>query len=139
MIVVLLLACGGSFCDENAAADGEAVLEIDGSPWRGPISWMLAGDSLQLNADAVDGQWVSIVAQQSTDGAVLSAAITAPPVEVDLAVGGWGVLYSDSDSDRSVLGSLTISDQDASGNLQGCISFTTEGGTLVEGSFSATP
>ena len=29
MIVVLLLACGGSFCDENAAADGEAVLEID--------------------------------------------------------------------------------------------------------------
>lgn len=139
MIVLFVMGCGtGGRCDLNSVGPGEIAAEIDGTPWRSLATWTSAGESLQLNADPADGWWLSAVAQQTTDGRGLDEALSALPAEVDLSDGGWSLLYTDDDSDRSESGLLSFRRQDGE-ELLGCLDVDTESGRTVTGAFSATP
>ena len=139
MIVLFVMGCGaGSGCDLNSVEPGEIAAETDGTPWRSSVTWTSAGESLQLNADPADGWWLSAVAQQTTDGRGLAEALSALPAEVDLSDGGWALLYTEEDSDRSASGLLSFSREDGE-ELLGCLDVETESGQRVTGAFSATP
>lgn len=138
LILTLLIACGAGTlrCDLDDASPGTMALTIDDVAWSGPLSWQLAGDSLQLNASEVDGQWVTAVGQETIDGDGAEAALDALPATFDLSSGGWAIVYTGSSSDRSASGTLEVQEDDG-GRLLGCVAFETEAGTSVDGAFSA--
>jgi len=139
MMILFALGCGAGTlrCTLDDAASGEMVLDIDGEDWTGPLSWQLAGDSLQLNADESDGQWVTAVGQETSGGLTGAEGLDDLPAAFDLSDGGWAVLYTASDSDRSASGTLEVLEEDGD-QFRGCIAFTTEAGVSASGSFSAT-
>lgn len=139
MIVLLVMGCGsGARCDLSSVGPGEIAAEIDGTPWRSTATWTSAGESLQLNAEPADGWWISVVAQQTIDGRGLVEALSDLPADVDLLDGGWALLYTESDSDRSVSGDLSLNQQDGD-ELLGCLDVVTEAGRTITGAFSASP
>lgn len=140
LLLTLMLGCGAGTlrCDLGDAASGEMALDVDGEAWAGPLSWRLSGDSLQLNADASDGVWVTAVGQTTDDGRSAADGLDDLPAAFDLSDGGWAILYTDSDSDRSASGTLEVLEDD-SDRLRGCVAFTTDGGAEVFGAFSAAP
>lgn len=138
LLLTLVLGCGAGtlHCTLSDASSGELALDIDGEDWAGPLAWRFSGDSLQLNADAVGGVWVTAVGQTTDDGRTATEGLDDLPAAFDLADGGWAVLYTDSDSDRSASGTMEVLEEDSE-RLRGCIAFETEAGVSVSGAFSA--
>lgn len=140
LLITLMLGCGAGTlrCNLNDVASGEMAVDLDGEDWAGPLAWQLSGDSIQLNAEAVDGVWITAVGQTTDDGRSAADALDSLPATFDLSDGGWAILYTDSDSDRSASGTLEILEED-SDRFRGCVAFTTEGGVNASGAFSAAP
>ncbi len=132
-------ACGGgrSACGAEELPAGSAEAEVAGEPWSADaVSWAWAGSSLQVNAEASGGWLLSLVAQWDRDGVDLEAAAAGDfPVEVDLADGGFAVMYPSEGgsyaSNKGEGGSLSIAAIDR--EVLGCFSFeaaSAEGETL---------
>lgn len=104
LALLWLLACGSAgdgSCKVDDLDEGATEAEIDGTMWSSHAEWLLAGTSLQVNAEQSGGWWYSMVAQTTRDGDLAGDAIAdgAVPAEVTLHSGedgGWVVLYPDS-------------------------------------------
>lgn len=150
-----LSACAeaGNACGNDELDAGGVAGTLDGADWTAAdATWIASGSSVQIvTADAGAGR-VTLVAQTTTDGEDLAAALDAGafPVEVTLksgAEGGFATFYPSTGSDSYATGNadggrlvLTALQED---ELFGCFGFTaaTEDGdalTLDGGAFRAT-
>ena len=152
MLLALLLACSSdgskaANCSVDAAA-GTAAAVVGGEEWEGGgATWVWAGESLQVNTVGAGSWWLSLVAQATTDGETVKAAVDAGalPATVDLGGdGGWATLYpadGASYSSRNGSGELVIVEADDT-SVHACFTFeaTGDGAPVVveEGSLDAT-
>lgn len=133
-MMLLLLACAGSssqaVCEDGDALDaGVVTATLDGADWESTATWVMGGESLQVNAAAADGWSLTLVAQATVEGVAIVDALDAGayPVNVDLGAdgGGWVLAYpdeGDSLSSDAGGGALSISAFDGE-TLQACFSF----------------
>ena len=133
-MLLVLVACAGSssqaVCDDGAALDaGVVTATLDGAAWESAATWVMGGESMQVNAAAADGWSLTLVAQTTVEGEAITDALGAGsyPVNVDLGPdgGGWVLAYpSDGDSLSSDSGGGTLSFSEFDGAaLQACFSF----------------
>ena len=141
-LLAFLFGCsGGSAADscDPAAASGTITAAVDGEDWTGEgLTWLWSGASVQLTSSGTDRR-ITAVGHRDAAGTDVADLMDALPVSVSLDDNdGWALLYEGNASDRSVTGTLTLTDYVEDGDLVGCISFETEGGASVSsGSFSA--
>lgn len=142
-MMLLLLACAAgsssqAVCEDGAALDaGVVTATLDGADWESTATWVMGGESLQVNAAAFDGWSLTLVAQTTVDGVAITDALDAGsyPVNVDLGPdgGGWVLAYpSDGDSLSSDSGGGTLSFSAFDGDtLQACFSFDVANGSTA--------
>jgi hypothetical protein len=149
-VALWLLGCAEDPANEACAVDaapGTASATVDGEPWTGGgATWQWAGESLQLNTVGAGSWWTSLVAQTTTEGATLRAAVDAGafPITVSLVDGGWATFYPDSGrsfSSQDGDGELVLTE--ASPNVLGCFWFEAFADaatvTVEEGTIDAEP
>ena len=133
LVALWLLGCADEAATDEGgcavdAAPGTASATVDGEDWTGGgATWQWAGESLQLNTVGAGSWWMSLVAQTTTDGATLKAAVDAGafPLTISLVDGGWATFYPDSGgslSSQSGDGELVLTDASAT-SLRGCFWF----------------
>jgi hypothetical protein len=130
-----LLGCGAGsgVCATDDLAVGRARAEIGGDAWEAAgAAWALSGTSVQVLTGPADGWRITMVAQWTPDGVLLSDAVQEGVFPItaalgDDAEGGWAVLYPDEGATlqtaSAAAGTLTITDI-VDGVLTACFDFT---------------
>lgn len=156
-LLFLLTACAEktnpATCDASGVESGTADATVDGEEWSAAAAtWTLAGSSLQLNTEPAGGWRMSLVAQDTSDGASAEDALAAASFPIAFTVktgeeGGFATFYPTDGSsfvtNNAEGGELTVSGMDGD-ELMGCFAFeaaTDEGDvvTIEAGEIRAVP
>jgi hypothetical protein len=157
LLTVFLFACAGekgdtaSTCQPGSPGAGTISATVDGADWSAAdLTYLWAGESLQLTTSVSAGWRLSVVAQSAGGGEPISQIIDAGafPAEVRLEAGkgGFAVLYPESGPSASTNngdGGLLVITGEVDGDLLGCLDFgaADDAGEvdLVGGVFRASP
>lgn len=139
---------------DDAVMPGHLIGTLDGADWNADeVTWLFAGDSLQINTGTEEGWRLSIVAQTDNDGATVKSVMDAGNYPVHVAfgegAGGFVTVYtkfgsSSYSTNNTAGGVFEILRMDEDEGVVGCLSFeaaTDEGEvvTLDAGSLRAIP